>query len=423
MNSGSGHQALVIWNCSDMLSGIVILFLTCIISLGIIASFARKFPRFRLDLLKPLLFYHLILAIVYYLYAIFNPSDSHYYYIKLVDQIKGDNWFAYYSTSTGFIEFIGYPFVNYLGFSYEAMMCLFAFFGFVGFIYFYILFRENIRFKHTFAGYDLLLLLFYLPNLHFWSSSFGKGAVIFMGVGMFFYGLSDLRNRWITVGVAAILIYHIRPHILLVILVSSMIGFVFTTKGISVPLRIVFLLFAGTAFYFIYESVFQMVGVDENEFISQGLNLSSRARELSKTSSGVDIGSYSWPMKLFTFLFRPLFFDAPGLLGLVVSVENLFYLLFSLRLFSLSGLRYLLFSNFLIKTAFFSFLTVSIALAQISGNLGLAMRQKSQVMMLFMFFILSFLDQNKYVAYQRMRLARLRADRQKSVTGVNKAMP
>jgi hypothetical protein len=55
----------------------------------------------------------------------------------------------------------------------------------------------------------------------------------------------------------------------------------------------------------------------------------------------------------------------------------------------------------LVKTAFFSFLTTAIALSQISGNLGLAMRQKSQVMILFMFVILKFLDEQKMPAYKK----------------------
>jgi hypothetical protein len=65
-------------------------------------------------------------------------------------------------------------------------------------------------------------------------------------------------------------------------------------------------------------------------------------------------------------------------------------------------------SNFLIKSAFMSFVTISIALAQISGNLGLAIRQKSQVMMLFLFIVICFLDSQKLRAYQayNFRLAR-----------------
>lgn len=195
---------------------------------------------------------------------------------------------------------------------------------------------------------------------------------------------------------------------MLVILVSSVIGFVFTTKGVSVSLRITFLVGALIAFYYIYGDVLKLVGINEEEFITQGMGLSNRASELTKATSGVDISSYSLPFQLFTFLYRPLFFDAPGLLGLFVSFENVIYLIFTLRLLTLGGMRYLVVSNFLVKTALFSFFTVSIALAQISGNLGLAMRQKSQVMILFLFVVLAFLDSEKMKAYQSFLYQRLR---------------
>ena len=394
-----------------MLYGVLILFLTGVISFSMIHSLKQKNPLIDETLLKRLFFFHVALAFTYYFYALFNPSDSQYYYVKVMTNYRGDDWWSFYGTSTRFIEFIGYPFIKFLGFSYEGMMALFAFFGFVGFIYFYIFFKENIRFKHSFLGYDLLILIFFLPNIHFWSSSFGKGSVIFMGIGLFFFGITKMRTRWLAIFIGSFIIYHVRPHIMLVMLVSSAIGFVFTTKGISLPLRITFLVGVTVAFYFIYNDVLTLVGIDEEEFISEGLDLTHRAKELTKATSGIDITSYSLPMQVFTFLYRPLFFDAPGILGLIVSVENVFYILITFKLLNLAGMRFMITSNFLVKTAFVSFVTVSIALAQVSGNLGLAIRQKSQVMILFMFVIISFLDNQKLIAYQKAMWQRMRKAR------------
>jgi hypothetical protein len=136
--------------------------------------------------------------------------------------------------------------------------------------------------------------------------------------------------------------------------------------------------------------------------------LTHRATELTKASSGVDITSYSLPFQVFTFLYRPLFFDASGALALIVSFENVFYLLMTLKILNLKGIRYLITSNFLVKTCLFGFLTVTIALAQISGNLGLAMRQKSQVMILFLFVVLAFLDSEKTKLYRAHMLKQRR---------------
>ncbi len=395
-----------------MLGGIIVLVFTGFISILIINWFSSKYAYVEGNFLRGLFFYHVLLFFAYYGYVLFNSSDSKFYYQKVLLNYRGESWGDFYGTSTTFIEFIGYPFIKFFGFSYEAVMALFSFFGFLGFIYFYILFKERTQFKHTFLGFDLLKLIFFLPNLHFWSSSFGKGSVIILGIGLFFYGISKIGTRWVAICIGGIIIYHVRPHIMLVILVSSAIGFVFTTKGMSIALRITFLIGAVISFYFIYGDVLQLVGIDQEEFISQGLDLTKRASELTKATSGVDISTYSLPFQLFTFIYRPLFIDAPGILGIIVSFENVIYLILTLRLLTPSGLRFLVTSNFLVKTALLSFLTIAIALAQVSGNLGLAMRQKSQVMILFLFVIISFLDAQKMKSYQfalsrRIRKARL----------------
>jgi hypothetical protein len=379
-----------------MIGGILVIVLTAIIAFAVVNRLKARYPFIDDGFLKGLFFYHVALSIAYYLYVLFNPSDSKAYYYAA--EFSPD-WYSLYGTSTTFIKFLAYPFVN-MGFSYEATMALFAFFGYLGFVYMYILFRESIRFKHTFLGMDLFKLIFYLPNLHFWSGSLGKGSVIFLGLGLYFFGINKPAQRWLAIAIGGVIIYHVRAHIMLVVLVSSLIGFVFSSRGVSPAVRFVFLLACSVAFFFIYRDVLTMVGINEDELITQGLDLSQRASELTKATSGVDITNYSLPMQVFTFLYRPLFFDAPGLLGLVVSVENVFYLVITFKLLNLRGLRFLLKGSFIVKSAFVSFITVSIALAQISGNLGLAMRQKSQVMMLLMFVIIIFLDA------QRQRPAR-----------------
>lgn len=388
-----------------MLVGLVVLLLSIAAGLLIIGRFKLQFPFLDAELLKRLLFYHFFLAFVYYLYATFNPSDSKYYYASVVNNFGRIDWTGFYGTSTIFIKFVAYPFINYLGFTYEAMMVLFAFLGFLGFVFMYIFFKENIKFKHTLFGFDLLTLFIFLPNLHFWSSSLGKGSMIFLGIGMFFFAISRFRERIIYVLLGGLIIYHVRPHIMLVILVASAMGFIFSTRGIGLASKILFLAGACIAFFFIYKDVLSMVGIQEEEFVTQGLDLTHRARELTKATSGIDIGSYSLIEQLFAFVYRPLFFDAPGILGLIVSFENVFYLIMTFKVLNLRAIRFVISGSFLVKAAMVSFITVSIALAQVSGNLGLAMRQKSQVMILFLFVIISFLDSEKMKLYQRkMRL-------------------
>ncbi|HET8860564.1 hypothetical protein [Marivirga sp.] len=360
--------------------------------------------------MKKLFWYHLFLSLVYYIYAVFNPSDSQFYYEKVVVNFRGPDWFDFYGTSTTFIEWTGYPFIKWFGFSYEAIMALFSFLGFLGFIYFYKFFRERIVFKNDLLGFDLLHLFFLLPNLHFWSGSFGKGSFIFLGIGLLFYGLNNIPKRYWVLLIGALITYHIRPHILLVILASSLIGFTFSSKGLSWGVKIAMIVVAAVALGFIYQDVLNMVGLEAETLLEEGLNMEHRASELTKATSGIAISTMSLPEQVFSFLFRPLFFDAPGWLGIIVSFENVFLLGIALAFIFKGGIGYIIKGDFAVKTAFFSFITVSIALAQISGNLGIAIRQKSQVMILFLFVIIQMYDDKKKGAFR----ARVRAAKRKA---------
>ncbi|MEM6735090.1 MAG: hypothetical protein AAF149_00550 [Bacteroidota bacterium] len=190
-----------------------------------------------------------------------------------------------------------------------------------------------------------------------------------------------------------------------VILASAVVGFAFSTRGIGWMTRVIMIAISIGAFFLIYQDVLTIVGIDQGEELSQGLNLTHRATELSKATSGIDITSYTLPEQVFTFLFRPLFFDAPGILGVIVSFENVFLMLITLTFILRGGIMYILQSDFLVKTSFFSFLAVSVALAQISGNLGIAIRQKSQVMLLFLFVIISMFDDRKKRLFKRRWLS------------------
>jgi hypothetical protein len=109
-----------------MLGGIVILIITSFLAHLLVNRLKGIYPFIDAVLLKRVYYYHVLLSFVYYLYSLFNASDSRYYYRKVVEDFRGPEWMDFYGTSTTFIEFIAYPFIRYLGFSYEAMMVLFT---------------------------------------------------------------------------------------------------------------------------------------------------------------------------------------------------------------------------------------------------------------------------------------------------------
>ena len=365
-----------------------------------------------------LFFYHLFFAGVYYTYALFNPSDSKKYFER---PTWYGGWEYYWGTSTTFIDFLTWPFINVLGFSYEMMMLLFAWLGYLGFIYAYLFFRENIPIKIKVFKIDLLVLLLFLPNMHFWTASLGKGAPIFLGLMMYAYAIAKPKSRWFTLALGSFLIYFIRPHVFLFVAVGTVLGYMTGSEKISFWRKVMIYAVMIGGLVLAKDAILGMAGLSESEDLIEGFEdfSENRAQELSKSSSGVDMASYPLPLKLFTFWFRPLFFDAPGILGLIVSVENFIYLLLFFKILKKDFIRFLRKSPISVKMSLTVFFLSSLAMTFVMSNLGIIMRQKSMVMYFLFFVIFYYLAQKKYIRIMKMR--RNRKAREEAIKKATKA--
>jgi hypothetical protein len=323
---------------------------------------------------------HLVLSLVYLGYAYVNRSDSNNYY-EVTQQ--AESWSELWKTGTSFIHFLCWPFVHLFNLSYVSCMMVFAHMGFTACGYFYLSVNEQTSFLPKMMGrFSWKELVFLLPNIHFWSASIGKGPVMFLAIALFIYGLSRFNRRILFIIGGLFLAFMVRPHIAFVLVGGTAVGSLFAGRGIPwyVKFGIGGVAIAASFFLFQESVEFTQVG-DDN---SLEAFLAHRTAELSKAGSGVDMSNYNMFMKLFTFWFRPLFVDAPGALGLFVSFENALYL-FMLYQIIVIGYKYWRKLNGWYKSAMFIFILGSIILAQVSGNLGIAMRQKAQLMPLFFF--------------------------------------
>ena len=160
-----------------------------------------------------------------------------------------------------------------------------------------------------------------------------------------------------------------------------MMGVVLTSAGIRPYLRWIIFIIAAAVFVYISDDVLKFTDTESLDILSSN-SLSHRASELSKSNTGVDIQNYGIFMKMFTFWFRPLFFDGQGALGFIVSFENLLYI-YMFYIVVKRGILYWTNWNGWFRICIFFFLLGSFALAQVTGNLGIAMRQKAQFMPFF----------------------------------------
>ncbi|EJF08475.1 hypothetical protein [Pontibacter sp. BAB1700] len=292
----------------------------------------------------------------------------------------------------------------------------------LGFLYFYIFLKENVKVVLKYKGYDLLMLLLFLPNMHFWTSSLGKGALIFLGIAMFTYALAAPQKRWVTLTIGALIVYHIRPHMFLFLGVGAVAGYITGSERVPLYQKIlIYVVFIG-GLGVMYDSILAFANLNEDDVIGSFQDFSHlQAGRLSSAGSGLDITSYPLPLKLFTFWFRPLFFDAPGALGLYISFENLFYLLLTWKLIDRDFIPFIIKSSSLVKMSLVTFISSSIALSMVMSNLGIVIRQKSMVMYFLFFVILSFMEYKKKKKISLFQLKKKKMEEQERLSGYTTA--
>jgi hypothetical protein len=113
---------------------------------------------------------------------------------------------------------------------------------------------------------------------------------------------------------------------------------------------------------------------------------------------------YSLPFKFFTFWFRPLFVDSPGILGLFSSAENLVYLLLFLKICNLRFIGFIRKAPYMVKMSAITFLLASYAMTFVMSNLGIIMRQKTMVMYFGFFVVYYFLAEEQWKKEQQQKL-------------------
>ncbi|MEW5676322.1 hypothetical protein ABGT15_08420 [Flavobacterium enshiense] len=356
--------------------------------------------------MNKLYWYHMLFFVVYYTYALYNPSDSKHYYLLAYE--AGSQWTEFFETGTKFVSFLAGPFVE-IGFSYTSLMLLFAWMGYVGFVYAYLLFKENIPMPvKVFNKIDFLTLILFLPNMHFWTVSLGKGAVIFMGLMVFTHAVRFPQKRILGLLIGGFFIYMIRPHVMLFVLVGVMVGLLTGRGKLSTPMKILIVIASVGFLAAASQSILGVAKLEGSENVVADFEqfAEKRSTGLSQSAgSGVAMSNYPLPIKFFTFWFRPLFVDSPGALGFFSSFENLIYLLLFAKILNKRFLVFIRRAPYMVKMSGIVFLLSSFALTFVMSNLGIIMRQKSMVMYFGFFVIGYFLADEKWRKMQaRKRL-------------------
>lgn len=350
------------------------------IVLGILLSTVIAFAL--RSLAPALLFvYHLGAAVLYWLYSLSSPADSIVYYSTALSSSLQPE------VGTTSIEWLTATLREALDASYLDMFMVFHLAGYLGVVMLYqllqmLLLRTSPTADSAVGSRNsqyLVWLFAFLPGLHVWTSAIGKDGPVFLGIICFMWGVFSSRWRapFLFLGLAMCGV--IRPHVAALLAGSAALALALSRNVRPVWRVSLILALAGglwVAFPFLLSFV-QLESVDAASVVSyveqrQGTNLDGGSSE--------EISNYSFPFQWFTFLFRPLFTDASGLLALVASLENLVYLGAFIRY--APGIGRLLISgehSFFVRFSFVYWIVTSSILAMTTANLGLALRQKTMV--------------------------------------------
>ena len=317
---------------------------------------------------------HIGTTILYYFWVQTTVADTILYY---------DDPYSFYGTGFGmgtrFVIYMVQYLKDILGGTYLDYFLLFQAFGFWGVVLMMRIFEE-IHIELGTKQSPFTYLLFFLPNIHFWTSAIGKDAPLFLAASLAVWSAMQLRRRFIAFGLSILIMVLFRPYIALAALMALALS-AFIDPRNSVGTKLVLLLAA-------FAAVVPVLGTVENTFrvdVTSAESVSDFFQYQSEISAQDEGGSAvvgaSYPVRIFSLLFRPLFVDANGAFGLIASLENLFlmFILFQM-LRNFGSVKKLVRSVFFVRFGSIFAVVLILLLGFVYYNVGLGLRQKVMFM-------------------------------------------
>lgn len=325
---------------------------------------------------------------------LFYGGDANHYWhapkqmsFQYVWELVNDN-----PRPTQVMFFINQFFTNTLGMSFLSGMFLYSMLGMLSFLFIlksvkeFIPRLDSLKTTKVF-GMPIYPYIFLLPNMHFWSVGVGKDTLLFLAVSLFIYSVFNLKKRFFALIISVLIAYFIRPHILLFLVAGFALAYVMSRR-FPFYQKVLFSGIMLIAFLPLLNTVLEFAKIDQ--FSTEHIDsfTASKSKALSVAGSGVDLSSYPYPLKVLTFLFRPLFFDVNGIPAVIASVENLIQIFLLVFFFKNKGWYFILRSHYIIRGCFFYYIIGALAFAPIMSNLGIIIREKNMMMPAFLLFIL-----------------------------------
>lgn len=329
-----------------------------------------KFFRITFKKASFLYVWHTLFIFFYVMYSLYFPADSGGYYKEAV---LNDDIQLYLGTSL--VEYFTQVIYKIGIDSYFGIFIVYSFFGYVGILSFYASLRQLVQHK-SIVYRQLAFLVVLLPGVSFWSVAIGKDSIAFMSIGLALWSVLNLKKRFWLMMFAIGVMFLIRPHVGGIMIGSLLLLYLFDKNR-----RVSTKLFFGTIFMLITLVcsilVLDKLRLDISSVDSVVNYIEKRQSYNQDGGGGIDISTMTLPEQLFTYIFRPLPYEAHSLFALAASFENLFLLglfLFFVKRYFTHRINPIYNKNLIFVYSFV--IITSIALAMTTANLGIAVRQK-----------------------------------------------
>ncbi|MBY6192895.1 hypothetical protein KUV78_03705 [Marinobacter hydrocarbonoclasticus] len=355
---------------------------------GIISTAAGR--AFEITAGKSLLLYlwHSGFSLLYCWYVLSFGGDALGYFLG------GQDWAGQVGVGSKAVTAISAFFVSGLGFSILGVFFVFNVFGLIGLLAFCASLREATLGKPWRVRW-LATLIIFLPSVSFWSSALGKDAIAFMATGLALWSSLNLSRRGSLMVFAVGSMFIVRPHMAGIMVIAIGVALLVDSNASVLRKALLGVCAAGVAaalvpFALRYAGVGEVVDVE-----SLASYIDKRQSYNTEGGGGVDIASMSLPMQLFTYLFRPVLFEARSVFALAASLDNL--ILLGLFVFGsialLRGRKTGLGEN---RTFMWAYaLGAWLILAMTTANLGIALRQKWMFAPMLIFLFISVIGRRR----------------------------
>lgn len=340
-----------------------------LLSLLAFGWFTQQKNNRRLALFLIIAMLHVVASYIYYVFVQSNDADTKlYYYDPYGFYVQG------FGLGTMFAVYVTQTLRGIIGGTYFDYFLLYQVMGVWGLALMMRTMEETAGVLQTQIPPVMLGLLF-LPGLYFWTSAIGKDPALFLACALAVWSCFQISRRWIWFGLAIVIMVLFRAHIALLTVISLALALV-VGRGVPKIARVLLALAALITGYFLFSTLQSELRVDLSSIgaIANYVDVQTTSATRGEDNTLVNA---AFPIKLFSVLYRPLFFDATSAFSAIASFQNVVLVAISVVLIRNFRLWAELFrSSLAIRFATFHFVAIYLLLAFAYYNVGLGLRQR-----------------------------------------------